>query len=91
MTPLTASLSTSMTLPTMPLLATPRWPTVEGLVVSTISSPPPVTTGKIPAGKVPERRRPLLRCLSMVALRRAGSDSRICSYKLKTQTGPGGR
>ena len=32
------------------------------------SSPPPVTTGKLPAGKVPDTRRPLLRCRSSVAL-----------------------
>ena len=68
-----------MTLPMLPRLATPRWPTVAGLVVRTISSPPPVMTGKVPAGKVPDTRRPSLRCLRRVARRRKGSARIVLS------------
>ena len=61
-TPLMASLSTWTTLPTLPVpLVMARWPTWAGLVVRTICSPPPVTTGKLPAGNVPDNSLPLLR------------------------------
>ena len=73
MIPLSASLSTSVTLPLLVALATPRWPTVAGLVVRRTSSPAPVMTGKVPAGKVPETSLPSLRCLRRVSLSRKGS------------------
>ena len=42
------------------------------------SSPPPVTTGKLPAGKVPDTRRPLLRCRSSVALSHCHLTRQTC-------------